>query len=115
MSVSKRILFGDDPAYDQARREIVENVSQTIDAYKFSIPTRRRNRLGSGPYWDATWPSCVHSAADELGIRTIGVNSRICTKTQEEADAILAQAALIHKKRIAERSVLFRSIPQGKA
>ena len=50
MSLSKRILFGDDPADDEARAQLHEKTLKYLEPFKFKIPTRRRNRLGIGGY-----------------------------------------------------------------
>jgi hypothetical protein len=49
MSMSKRLLFGDNPADDAARQRLAEETRQFLERFKFTIPTRRRNRLGVGP------------------------------------------------------------------
>lgn len=103
MSLSKRILFGNDPANDEARRQIQEGIARAIETYKFGVATRRRSKTGSGTHWDSLWPSCVQSAVDQLAIKTIGVNSRIYAKTEAEAEAIKARAEALYKARLAER------------
>jgi len=102
MSLTKTILFGNDPAHDGIRQTISEAAARRIAAFPFSIPTRRKNRLGRGPYWDPFWPHSVSSAAKELGIETILVNSKCCTQTDNEARAIRDRAEAIHKNQIAE-------------
>jgi hypothetical protein len=102
MSLTKGILFGDDPAHDNIRRAMSEAVARRIAAFPFSIPTRRKNRLRHPPYWDPFWPSSVSSAAKELGVETILVNSKCCTRTKEEADAIRFRAEKIQAKKIAD-------------
>jgi hypothetical protein len=102
MSLTKTILFGNDPAHDGIRRAMGEAAARVVAAFPFSIPTRRKNRAGRGPYWDPFWPSSVWSASKELGIETILVNSRCCTQTKEQADAIRNRAESIHKERTAD-------------
>jgi hypothetical protein len=101
VGLTKTILFGDDPAHDAIRQAMSDAAANRIAAFPFSIPTRRRNRIRQRPYWDPYWPSSVSSAAKELGIGTILVNSRRCTRTKEEADAILFRAEKIHAQKIA--------------
>lgn len=102
MSLTKTILFGDDPAHDGIRHAMSEAAARRIAAFPFSIPTRRKNRLGRGPYWDPFWSYSVSSAAKKLGIETIRVNSKCCAQTAEQASAIRSHAETIHKKEIAE-------------
>jgi hypothetical protein len=52
MSVSKRILFGDDPADDEARSTLADSTRHFLEPYKFKIAIRRRNRASVPPYWD---------------------------------------------------------------
>ncbi|QQN66756.1 hypothetical protein JIR23_14245 [Bradyrhizobium diazoefficiens] len=99
MSLSKRILFGDHPADDGARARLREQTLKRLELFKFKIPARRRNRMGMGGYWDSIWPGSVQSAADELNIDTVQINSQVCTKSQGEADAISARAKEIHQER----------------
>jgi hypothetical protein len=102
MGLAKTILFGDNPAHDGIRRAMSEAAGRRIVAFPFLIPTRRKNRIRQGPYWDPFWPSSVSSAAKELGIETILVNSRCCTRTQEQADTIRSRAEKIHAEKIAD-------------
>lgn len=99
MSLSKRILFENDPADDAARALLHERARQTIELFTFKIPTRRRSRLGIGTYWDSIWPSCLHRAARELNLEHVTVNSHVCTKTQADVDSIVAQAEVFYKTR----------------
>jgi hypothetical protein len=95
MSLSKRILFGDDPADGEARARLYEQTCKHLEQFKFKIPTRRRNRLAIGGYWDAIWPGSLQSAAKELNVQTVQINSQLCTRTQPEADSISARAEVI--------------------
>jgi hypothetical protein len=99
MSLSKRILFGNDPADDTARALLHEQARQIVELFTFKIPTRRRNRLGIGAYWDSIWPGCVYCAADQLNLEHVTINSRVCTKTRADADSIVAQAEVFYKAR----------------
>jgi hypothetical protein len=101
MSLAKRILFGDDPAHDGIRRRMSEAAGQHIAEFPFAIPTRRKNRLEGGHFWDPFWRSSLSAAAVELGIETILVNSKLCARTKQEADAIRNRAEAIHQQKIA--------------
>jgi hypothetical protein len=102
MSLTKTILFGDDPAHDGIRHAMSEAAARRIAAFPFSIPTRRKNRLGWGPYWDPFWPYSLSRAAEELGIETILVNSKRCTQTEKQAGAVRDRAEALHKEQIAD-------------
>src|SRR5712691_11261559 len=78
MSLSKRILFGDDPADREARARLDEQTCKHLEQFKFKIPTRRRNRSAIGGYWDAIWPGSLQSAK-ELNMQTVQINSQLCT------------------------------------
>jgi hypothetical protein len=102
MGLTKTILFGDDPAHDAIRQAMSEAAARRVAAIPFSIPTRRKNRFRQRPYWDPFWHSSVSNAARELGIETILVNSRCCTRTKEEADAIRFRVEKSHAEKIAD-------------
>jgi hypothetical protein len=99
VSLSKRILFGDDPADDAARRELGEHTRRLLEPFKFKIPTRRRNRAPVGPYWDPIWYGALISTASELKLDYVCINSRLCTRNQADAEAIESRAREIHQQR----------------
>lgn len=100
MSMSKRLLFGDDPADDAARERLADETRQFLERFKFAIPIRRRNRSGAGPHWDSAWGSSLRSASDELNIEAVQINSQFCVQTQVDATAIRARAEAIHQARL---------------
>jgi len=78
---------------------LYEQTFKHLEKFKFKIPTRRRNRLAIGGYWDAIWPGSLQSAAKELNVQTVQINSQLCTRTQPEADSISARAEVIWRAR----------------
>lgn len=100
MSYSKRIFFGDDPADDHIRLLIAAQTIKRIEAFKFQIPLRRRNRHMGRPHWDPRWPSIVQSAAEELKIETIQVNDQQRFKTKADSDAVKDLSEKRYKERI---------------
>lgn len=100
MSMSKRLLFGDNPADDAARQRLADETRQFLERFKFTIPTRRRNRLGVGPHWDSAWGSSLRSAADELSVKGVQINSQFCVQTQADATAVRALAEAIHQAKL---------------
>jgi hypothetical protein len=57
VSYSKRVLFGDDPADDAIRQQMAQRMEQWLEPFKFTVPTRRRNRRNVGLCWDSWWPA----------------------------------------------------------
>lgn len=110
MGLTKRILFGDDSAHHGIRQAWREAAAERVTAFSFPIKTKRKNRLGLGPYWDPLWPSAVSAALKELGIEAIIVNERYCVRTIEQAQAVRSRAEAIHKKRVADWNG--RQVPQ---
>ncbi|QWG18794.1 hypothetical protein KMZ68_02555 [Bradyrhizobium sediminis] len=97
MGYSKRVLFGDDPADDEARQRIAQSTANYLAPFTFKIPTRRKNRLKIGQYWDGAWPSIVAEAAKALNIESVQINDQRCFKSQEEADSVKALAEQNHQ------------------
>ncbi|WP_247392037.1 hypothetical protein [Bradyrhizobium sp. 35] len=95
--MSKRILFGNDPADDPIRERMRKGTEAFLEQFKFKIPMRRRNRLGRGPYWDAYWRSCVTAAAKQLDIEAVQINDQMCVNTQAHAVAIKNRAVELHR------------------
>jgi hypothetical protein len=104
MSMSKRILFGDDPADDHIREKMRKDTEEFLEPFKFKIPTRRRNRLGRGPHWDPYWRSCLTAAAEELSVEAVQINDQMCVKTQAYVAAVKSRAEELHQARINELS-----------
>jgi hypothetical protein len=102
MGLMKKILFGDDPAHDGIRKAWREAAADRIAEFPFPIQTKRRNRLGPGPYWDPFWPSSVATALKELSVEAITVNERYCVRSREKAREVHDRAEVIHKEKIAE-------------
>jgi hypothetical protein len=102
MGLIKKILFGDDPAHDAIREAWRKAAADRVAGFPFPIQTKRKNRLGRGPYWDPFWSSAVATALKELGVEAIIVNERYCVRTREEARGVRDRAEAIHKERIVE-------------
>ena len=49
MGLTKRILFGDDPAFDGIRQTWCEAAAERTAVFAFPIQTKRKNQLGWGP------------------------------------------------------------------
>lgn len=101
MSLTKKILFGEDSADEEIRQIWRDAAAEHVAALPFAIQTRRKNRIGHGSYWDPFWPSAVSTALKHLGIESIVLNGRHHVRTQEQARAARDSAEAIHKKKIA--------------
>jgi hypothetical protein len=107
MSISKRILFGDDPSDDGARQLLADQTARFLEPFKFKIPSRRRNRLSARPYWDPFWASCIEAAARELEIQIVHINDQACTRTQLDADVVRKRSEEIHRRKIKDHSTRY--------
>ncbi len=105
MGLTKTILFGDDPAHDGIRGGWQEAAAEQIAAHPHPIKTRRRNQMGTGPYWDPIWPSAVAAALSELGIKSIVVNGRYCVRTRQQADDVQRRAEIIYTAKSTNRRI----------
>jgi hypothetical protein len=112
MSYSKRILFGDNPADDGIRQQIVQRMEQWLEPFKFTIPMRRRNRLNVGPHWDSWWPSIIASTAKELKIDFVRINDQLCFKTQAEAEEVRVLSEKRHRAEIEKFLATYKDDPQ---
>jgi hypothetical protein len=102
MGLMKTILLGDDPAHDGIRDVWRKAAADRVAKFPCPIQTKRKNRLGRGPYWDPFWRSAVATALKELGVEAIIVNERYCVRTCDEARGARDRAEAIHKETIAE-------------
>jgi hypothetical protein len=100
VSISKQILFGDDPRYDDARALLREHAREAVDAHPARLRGKRKGTHGG---WCHVWEGAVSSAAKELGIQYIIINSRFAFRTNEDRDAVETRAEIIRSERLAER------------
>ena len=99
MSLSKEILFGNDPRYDAVRERLRDQISTTIDQFPFKVPARRKSRVVEFAYWDPIWPSSLDTAAKKLEVAKINVNNQLCFRTKEDADKVKEAAEEIWRER----------------
>lgn len=90
MSMSKRLLFDNDPA-DAARERLRALTRDHLAPFVHRLPLRRRNPNG-WPYWDPLWRAAVLEAARALGVETAIVNGALRLKSVEDRDAVRAGA-----------------------
>jgi hypothetical protein len=102
MSLFKAIWIERDPAFEDVRRK-VRAAGPKLEDYPWAVPLRRRNRYAPRPYWDPFWPRRLHVAADDLGLDSIVVNSRMMFKTVVERNAAMARAEELWAQEIAHR------------
>ncbi|HEV2818255.1 MAG TPA: hypothetical protein VGW40_13665 [Allosphingosinicella sp.] len=92
MSLTKRIFLENDPAYEDVRRRCGEEAWAYIRQFKFRIPTRRRNRAASYPYWSPLWRTSLQRAVKELGVESVNVNDGLFLRTEADMKAVRALA-----------------------
>lgn len=92
MGLTKSILFDNDPAHDEIRKELAEQRDKLFAEFAVRLPTRRKNRLEGGGRWDNLWPSSLSQAAKELGIESININDGKFFRTAAERDRTRARA-----------------------
>ncbi len=102
MGLTKKILFDNDPARDGIRADWRTVDAEHVANFTVPIQTKRKNRIGRGPYWDAFWPSALAKALEELGIESIIVNDRYCVRTAEQARTVRERAEAIHEAKISD-------------
>lgn len=103
LSLTKRIWFDRDPAYEDIRQRIGEENQRYIEQFKFRAPLNRRNKLADRPHWDPIWPSSLDRAAEELKIEVVRVNEGIFFRTREQRDATKRLAEVLWRKNIEAR------------
>ncbi len=95
MGLTKELLFGDDPRYDDDRQRLREQCAAMID--EFSVPYRGK-RKGANGKWSAHWHLSVVTAAKELEIRYIIINGRFAFRTLNDRDAVSQRAEVIWRE-----------------
>jgi hypothetical protein len=94
MSLSKRILFGNDPRDQAARDRMRSATSDYLREFPYRLPMKRK--ASSGPrYWDNFWPLSVSMAVRELGYDVIQVNGGLFAREREHIEAIKTRAEAI--------------------
>jgi len=101
MSISKRILFENDPRDDHIRRELSEKAARELAPFVHKIGLRRRNRFGKKPHWDPSWRLSLTSAAAELDKQHVIINWQVCFLTQADADETRTRAEELYNQRLA--------------
>jgi hypothetical protein len=92
MSLTKRVLFGKDPALDQIRRRIGEENWAYVDKFPFRVPMRRRNKGAGTPQWDRHWPISLERAVEELKLEVVRVNEGMFFRSEHQRDAAVRLA-----------------------
>lgn len=94
MSLTKRIWFDRDPAYDELRKRRAQEAWAYREQFTFRIATRRKSKIGAR-HWDPFWTSCLLQAANELGIETVNVNNGMFLRTKSDQELVKARAEAI--------------------
>lgn len=106
MSLTKELLFGENPLFDKDRERLREQAAATVA--KFPIPLRGK-RKGADGKWSPHWDVSVVQSAKELGIQYIRVNSRFAFQTQADKTAVTERAESIWQANVAEYQEWLRS------
>lgn len=96
MSMSKRLLFDNNPADAAARERLGVLTRDHLALFVHRLPLRRRNPNG-WPYWDPLWRAAVLEAAKALGVETAIVNGALRLKSVEDRDAVRAGAGAAYE------------------
>lgn len=91
MSMSKRLLFGNNPLDDGARKRLAESAAEYRQQFRYRLPMKRKATSGS-QYWDRLWPISVERAVRELGYDVLRVNDGLFARDAEHIEAIKRRA-----------------------
>lgn len=97
MSMSKRIMFDDDPRHDEIRAEIKRRTWDYIDQFKFRIQGSKLKMRDGKRRKDAFWGYALHRAVRELNTECVSVNGGLFFRTVQERDAVLKLANTIYE------------------
>jgi|SRR5579871_1672322 len=92
MSLTKRILFGKDPADDHFRRRMAKESAAYLVQFSFRVPMRRKSKGGGRPHWDRRWPIGLELAVRDLKLEVVRVNGGMLFRTADQRDAVLRKA-----------------------
>lgn len=70
-----------------------------LEQYPFRLGLRRKNRSGSGPYWDPRWHECGLLAARELCESIALFEAQLRFAREDERDAVLSRAEELYAQR----------------
>ena len=94
MSMTKRILFGRNPADDPVRERMRRDTADYLESFTHRIPMKRRAKHGPR-YWDSLWPYSLERARLELEIEVVRINGGMFTREAAERDAVLSRPEAI--------------------
>lgn len=95
MSLSKRILFGDDPEFEPARAELAGHGKALRAEFTYRLQGRKRWK-GPGPqYWDPFWGGALQAAIRELDLASRNINEGVFFQSEQDLRAAKARAEAI--------------------
>lgn len=96
MSISKRIYFDDDPAFDEAREEIRRSRNEYLSQFKFRIPDTRFKTVGGRKRKDRFWSFALNEGESAVGAESVRINGGVWFKTQDDRDKVLTIANRVY-------------------
>ena len=91
MSMSKRLLFCNNPLDDRARKRLTEAAAEHRQQFRYRLPMKRKATSGS-QYWDRLWPISVERAVRELGYDVLRVNDGLFARDADHIETIRSRA-----------------------
>ncbi|MBL8558801.1 MAG: hypothetical protein JNM47_08790 [Hyphomonadaceae bacterium] len=99
MSLTKRIWFDRDPAYEHVRQQAAKDLHEYSKQLPHRIALRRRSRGAPAGYWDPFWRRAVSEAAKERDVEHLNVNDGMFVRTAEDKLAVEGRAAEIWREK----------------
>jgi hypothetical protein len=103
MSMTKRILFGNDPRDDAVRERMRAETSNYLSGFPHRIAMNRRNPTGA-THWDTSWRMSLEAAARELQLEVVRINGGMFTREEAQRDSLRSRAEAIWTSKRASRS-----------
>ena len=95
MSMSKRILFGNDPQHDEISAEIKRRNWEYVDQFPFRISSMKFKNKDGKRRKDVFWDYALMKAESSVKTESVRVNGGVFFRTEHERDAVLKIAAEI--------------------
>lgn len=96
MSMSKRLLFGNNPLDDSARMRLGEATARFRQDFQYRLPMKRKAK-GGRQYWDSLWPCSIQRAVRELGYEVVRVNDGLFAREPRHIEEIKLRAEAIRR------------------
>lgn len=97
MSMSKRILFDNDPKHDEIRAEIRRRNSEFIEQFQYRVPDTKFKIKDGKRRKDAFWGYALSTALKEVTVEFVTVNGGVFFMSEQERDIVLKRALNIYE------------------